>query len=54
MPSVVRDDASGDGADIAIICASPASTMPALHGFEVMPTDDVERPGRVWGPSSRP
>ena len=36
------DDARGDGADIAIVCASPASTMPALHGFEVIPTHDVE------------
>lgn len=36
------DDAAGDGADIAIVCASPASTMPALHDFEVIPTHDVE------------
>ncbi len=36
------DDAEREGADLAIVCASMASTMPVLHGFEVIPTHDVE------------
>ncbi|HEY2433275.1 MAG TPA: hypothetical protein VGI12_11440 [Vicinamibacterales bacterium] len=36
------DDARRDGADLAVVCASPASTMPMLDGFAVVPTHDVE------------
>ena len=36
------DDATRDGADLAIVCGSPASTTRALHEFEVIPTHDVE------------
>src|SRR4051812_36225815 len=36
------DDARRDGADLAMVCASPASTRPMLDGFEVVPTHDVE------------
>jgi hypothetical protein len=36
------DDARRDGADLAMVCTSPASTTPMLDGFEVLPTRDVE------------
>jgi hypothetical protein len=36
------DDARRDGADLAMVCASPASTTPLLDGFEVVPTHDLE------------
>jgi hypothetical protein len=36
------DDATRDGADLAMVCASPASTTPMLDGFEVVPTHDIE------------
>ena len=36
------DDARRNAADIAIVFASPGSTLSALDGFEVIPTQDVE------------
>ncbi|MBI4265243.1 MAG: hypothetical protein HY657_12775 [Acidobacteria bacterium] len=36
------DEATGDGADIAMVFASPESRLPALQDFEVVPTHDVE------------
>jgi len=36
------DDARRNGVDIAIVFPSPGSTLPALDGFEVIPTQDVE------------
>jgi hypothetical protein len=36
------DDARRDGADLAMVCGSPAPTMPVLDGFEMIPTHDVE------------
>src|SRR3954463_15589656 len=38
----VVDDARRGGADLAMVCASPASTTPTLDEFEVVPTHDVE------------
>lgn len=36
------DDARRNAADMAIVFASPGSTLVALDGFEVIPTQDVE------------
>jgi hypothetical protein len=36
------DDARRNASDIAIVFASPGSTLAALDGFEVIPTRDVE------------
>jgi Acetyltransferase (GNAT) domain len=36
------DDARRNGSDIAIVFASSGSTLPALDGFAVIPTHDVE------------
>jgi hypothetical protein len=36
------EDATLNGADVAMIFASPGSTLPALDGFEVIPTQDLE------------
>jgi hypothetical protein len=36
------EDARRNAADIAIVFASPGATLPALDGFEVIPTQDVE------------
>ena len=36
------DDARRNAADVAIVFASPGSTLPALDGFEAIPMQDVE------------